>query len=703
MNLRSIILNKVTASKLIFLTVALTVLVIFSLKLPVLTGPSPPVAKQGVLDLTEWDFETDGSISLNGEWEFHWKQLLDPEDFPKNRMSAAGEWFVVPNAWDSYQLGSNTLPRNGYATYRLVIKTGNSGGSYGFKVPRIDTAYRFWINGKEIAVVGKPGRDAASVKAVLMSQPLFYQAEAGELQIIIQASDFHWHKGGIIEPIKMGSQKQISEDWNLQTGYELFLAGGILLMSLYHLGLFLLRRQEHFNFYFGAFCFFVSLRLLMSGTAYLAIIIPVLYNTNIAFRIVIPCILLAIPSLFSYFGALYQDEINPLYPRISRVVGLISTIVFLLLPTNLGWPILPLNLFFLVLICGYLFVRLLQAVKNKKVASRWFFFGFLVLSVSISNDILISFGLIQTRTLTSFGLFILIASQAFVLSRQYLETYRNIELLSEENQTMNKTLNEHNLKLEQQVQDRTLKLYQSLESAEKAKKAAEHANRTKDVFLANISHELRTPMQGIVGFSDLGLKSPGKISGQKARFYFSEILNSSKRLMPLLDNLLDLSKLEFGKEHYQFDSMNMAVTVTIALKELNALLREKNISVTLNSENSPRDIVADEAKILQVIINILSNAIKFAGPHSDIQVEIKDLDNEVMLSIRDNGVGIPEKEKESIFEAFIQSSRTDTGAGGTGLGLAICKRIVEDHQGKIWAENNEEDGANFIFKLPHHP
>ena len=246
-----------------------------------------------------------------------------------------------------------------------------------------------------------------------------------------------------------------------------------------------------------------------------------------------------------------------------------------------------------------------------------------------------------------------------------------------------------------------------------AKEEAEIANIAKSEFLANISHELRTPMHGILSFSKFGIDKLDKISEEKKLDYFKKIRTSGERLMILLDNLLDLSKLEAGKEVYKMESINILQVVEDVVSERESIWKEKKLEIKTDESLASTTIRCDKRKVEQVIRNLLSNAIKFTPKDKHVAISMssgelqlgqrstdKKVVSALIVSVKDEGVGIPENELESVFDKFIQSSKTKTGAGGTGLGLAICKEIIIAHNGKIWAENNPEGGATFSFMLP---
>ena len=240
--------------------------------------------------------------------------------------------------------------------------------------------------------------------------------------------------------------------------------------------------------------------------------------------------------------------------------------------------------------------------------------------------------------------------------------------------------------VERKVQERTIDLEKALSA--------------KTEFLNNISHEIRTPVHGFTSVSEGLVEQWNFLNEEKKIRYIQDIANNAKRLGSLVGNLLDMSKFTSGKMVMDFKQIDLNKEIKNIIEECNILyLVHKNIHMNYH-DNGEILLIADQERIAQVLRNLFFNAIKFTPDGGSINAVIEVYnDNIVHFSLTDTGIGIPEGEVQEIFEPFMQSSRTKNKSGGTGLGLGICKKIVEAHDGKIWAVSNLK-GSTFNFTLP---
>ena len=246
-----------------------------------------------------------------------------------------------------------------------------------------------------------------------------------------------------------------------------------------------------------------------------------------------------------------------------------------------------------------------------------------------------------------------------------------------------------------EVQLRTL-----LEEVTAAKEKAEAANHSKSEFLANMSHELRTPLHGILSFAAFGEKNAAAAKPEKITEYFHKIQNSGKILLNLLNNLLDLAKLESGKMIFEFQRTNVCSLLGKVADEFTSLVSERGLTIDYAEPDGKAMANVDRDKFMQVVRNLVSNAVKFSPKGGKIGIGVVQQEHVLQVRVADQGAGIPPAELERIFEEFVQSSTTQKGAGGTGLGLAISRQIVAAHNGKIRAENQPAGGAVFFFEIP---
>lgn len=301
----------------------------------------------------------------------------------------------------------------------------------------------------------------------------------------------------------------------------------------------------------------------------------------------------------------------------------------------------------------------------------------------------------EVRTmLLSNRLITLGGEEYFVTASNDITEKKRIE---EQIQMTNKQLDEQNEKLH--IQAKQL-LQQRQELVEKNREI-ERANQMKSEFLASMSHELRTPLNAVIGFSELMLDGiTGDINDEQQEC-LNDILNSGQHLLELINDVLDLSKVEVGKMEFRPVDLDISDVINEAVQTIKSLLDQKEHTLNILVEKGIGQVYADKSRLRQVLLNLLSNATKFThqGGIIDVTAEIKD--GMCLIGVKDNGIGIKEENQEKIFEVFTQAETIqDETPKGTGLGLTLTRQFLSAMGGKIWVESEYGKGSTFFFTIP---
>ncbi|MBT4502451.1 MAG: 7TM-DISM domain-containing protein, partial [Gemmatimonadetes bacterium] len=265
-------------------------------------GKAPPRAIEGVLDLSDWDFEEDGVVRLNGEWEFYWEQLLESGDFSGERQPARTGFYRVPSLWNDYPIEGKKFPGDGYATFRLKVELGDPQQVHALRIMVMSTAYRIWVDGVFLASNGQVGTSPETSIPQSLPQTVIFRPDGSTADIVLQISNFAHRKGGFWDVVELGVEKQIHQKQKLKQAYEGFLFGSLLIMAFYHFGLFGLRRKDPSTLYFGLFCLLIGARVLVTGECFLIVFFPD-FDWEVAFKIEYLSFYLGVPLFTAFIGS----------------------------------------------------------------------------------------------------------------------------------------------------------------------------------------------------------------------------------------------------------------------------------------------------------------------------------------------------------------------------------------------------------------
>lgn len=622
-----------------------------------------PIISEGLLDLSGWNFETDGIISLKGDWEIYWEQFISPEDFNDRNFSEPAGYIYAPAKWDNYIFQGEKVGGAGYATYRLQIHLSDSDQVLAFKLLTFSTAYKLWINGKLSASVGSIGKSRENMVAEYRPRLVVFRPDSDQLDIVIQISNFHHRNGGIWDTIEFGTGQQIVNKRDRSIAIDLFILGSLFIMALYHFFLFFLRKSDRSLFYFGTICLLWSLNAFVSGE-----IISTAFFQEIDFslflRIEYLSILLSMPLFAFFLNSLFPDEFHRWVLYITVLFFIVVNLIIIVTEETVFTHVNTLAIVFMVIFSLYQLYVLGHALRNQQMGAGWLIVGTISLLITGINDFLYIHFIIFTGSFRSLGLLFYIFSQTYVLSCRFSKAFFRVEEISNELVEKNKFLAQ--------------------------------LDQLKDEFLANTSHELQTPLNGITGLAESMLKgAAGKISKQVEK-NLSIIISSSNRLSRLVDDILDFSRLENRDLQLNRKSVDLRSLSELIVNIFQEANNKKTLKISNRVPSGLPAVFADDDRLQQILYNLIGNAIKFTDD-GEINVTAKVDKGKVRVFVSDTGIGISQEQQERIFSPFTQ---VEPNVKGTGLGLGITKHLVELHDGSLQLHSQIGIGSQFSFTLP---
>ncbi len=643
------------------------------------TPAGAPRADKGQLDLSSWDFKDDGIVKLDGEWEFYFGQLVHPPDLTGHTDIQMTSFMHVPGVWNTATGTERSLPPKGCATYRLQVRMPDFSSQYAFRILDAATAYRVYVNGRPVVENGRVSCTKGNAKAMYHPQVALLPPDIcdtgtnGEryLDIVVHVSNHHHIKAGLWESIRLGPANQIVDNRMRRVNIVIAVLSVIMIMVLYHLGLYVLRRRDPSTLLFGLMGLILMTRELVMGERMLVQWIPA-----IDFQL-----LSKIEYIASYtnitFIALFVSSLFPGdMPRWMRNAYIAIGVCIALLVSTMPMDVyaharILYDLFILgggIVIIGVIIRSIIRGRNEAYIA----LVGMLGLYGTAINDVLYNNLVINTFNMASLGLVFYIFSQSFLLSRRFSHAFTTVETLSHELVEKNRELT-------------------AMDSM-------------KDEFLANTSHELRTPLNGIIGILDSVLDGTVGSLTPRQRQNLSLVNVSARRLATLVNDILDFSKMKNGSITLQQKPVDLYSLTDLVLMIQEPLASARNITLVNNVDPELPPVMGDENRIQQVLHNLVGNSIKFT-PSGSVEVFAEYFEPAwknpyIALRVKDTGIGIPIHRQHEIFDSFVQGDGSVSREyGGTGLGLAVSKKLVELMGGEISVESEEGRGSVFSVTL----
>ncbi|ATW25034.1 ATP-binding protein [Candidatus Formimonas warabiya] len=623
--------------------------------------PSP---HQGILDLSAWKPTQNGLINLSGEWEFYWQKLLSYHNLHHSNLKP-DLLAEVPEVWNGYQINGKSCPGFGYATYRLKIQNAQEGQALAIRMPTVSAAYNLYINDRLIASNGRVAADKQGYLPEYRPMLAEFIPPSQNFEIILQVANFSYARGGVWNPIFLGSAENVGK-YDKTIGYkDMFLVGAFLIMAIFYLCIFFMRKEGMSSLYFTLLCLIAISMTIIYGDYVINRILPWAgYHVIVAIDYVVTT--WAPIALVFLMGELFPEQTAPKLKKLFAIYAAFILLIVLVFPIHIYTILLYPLQFIGLAMAAYAVVCVAMAYAKNKRDSALILAGALIVTLGGIHDVLYHDNIISSYfgELSSFGFLIFLFLNAFILARRFSEAFKDAQMLSE----------------------KLMKL-----------------DKLKDEFLANTSHELRTPLNAMINIAEVVSRGTEGAVNQNQKAALALITSSGKRLSNLIDDILDYAKLKNLDLQMNFQTVNLKRVAESVINVLGRLNGTESVQMLLDIPKDLPHIYADENRLLQILYNLIGNALKFTEA-GYIRVSAAKAGDRVEVCVADTGTGIPEDKLDIIFESFQQLEASLTrSSGGTGLGLSITKYLVEAHSGKVRVESKMGEGSKFYFSMPVAP
>ncbi|MBN2893775.1 MAG: SpoIIE family protein phosphatase [Bacteroidales bacterium] len=453
--------------------------------------------EKGKIDLSDWDFDTQGSIDLRGEWEFYWQKFYTSEDFKEKNIQPEN-YIIVPSLWNKQKVDSQIIGSDGYGTLRLKIKIKEGNRILALRINRIETSYKLFINGELVKQIGTPGIDKQSTNPYWNPTNVEFICDTTDLEIILQIANYHHKKIGTSGTILLGNIDTITKKSNKINYFNIFLIGVLLIISLYHFGLFILRREDSPSLFFAIFCISTAFVSFFFGDVMMGKIFPWI-SWKISVNVLFLSYYSGIFSFTLFINSIFKKHFNQkiIYGLMS--VQIIFALITIFTPVKVfSYLMMPFQISALFTLLFLMFGLIIAAIKKDEGA----IFSALALVILIAtaiNDILLDQILIKSTYLLSLGTFTFVFLQSFTISLRFSRLFTTNKELTVELEDINKTL-------ENKVKERTVKIEQQKEElvvqADNLIEINEELNQQKEELMAQ-SESLEKANKDISKKSDL--------------------------------------------------------------------------------------------------------------------------------------------------------------------------------------------------------
>ncbi|WP_240041210.1 ATP-binding protein [Paenibacillus ginsengarvi] len=624
-----------------------------------------PVAHKGVLDLSGWDFDREGLVKLDGEWEFYEGKLLEPADFNQD-MRREAAYFQVPGTWKG-KIAGGGMDRKGFGTYRLKIIVPAADEVFGLKMRSVRMANRLYINGKPEGESGRPTSIAETFRAGNTPYITFFHTNTREIDIVIQVANHVFVTGGIVNSIPFGQHSDMTRMNAIQLGTDIAMILVLGMFGSYHLCLYWIGRREKTYVLSGLYLLILIVQKSLYGEKILQRMLPDL-PFELAYKLLDISEFSSAVLIIIFFCSVDARLMS--VRTMKRVLAplILYIAAVLTMPYRIHISVKYLFFLYLGVAIVYMIGKMLylyaksRGQTSKRREQLLFIGGIVSLLVFLVDGSLYAENIVPTDLVGKIGVISFIIFMNILLAVRFSNAYEHAEKLT------------HQLTV---------------------------SNQLKDEFLTNTSHEIKTPLHGIMNMTSHLLEDEDGNLTAKQKQNLWLVKDTATKLSMLIRDLIDVTRLKRGDLRLTQAVVDVRVAAQIVCDVLQFELAGKPVRL-VNQVQSDVWVLADENRLRQVLYNLLHNAIK----HTDqgtIKVMAGAEGQIVYIVVEDTGTGIPGDRRESIFEYFepTDGPLPQDGYTGMGVGLYISRKLVERMGGNIrvaWSEPGK--GTSMMFSLP---
>ncbi len=663
--------------------------------------------KDGIVDLSDYSFVDEEIAEISGYADFYHNRFLSTNEIEHTNCQPVK--LLIERSWDHSVQGANRRLVDGYGTYhfKVIIPKQYVGEVFVLKTKYYNAyASVIEVNGVAVChngVLGTSGDDVAYKPGRRLEFKPFV-VKNNVLDVVVKVANFTRFRGGIWSKIEFGPANDMIQKLERQVVFDAIAVSGLFIMFVYHfvlsfmIGQFDSDRRVDINgvrltgkvknfmrqltafdrvaFYFSLLCLIYALDYSLQNSMFFFVLLP-----NIDFYTILPfqqaLNYMIAPVFGAFFYAMFPHEVSK---RVIKLLVVMTSVILVML--FLTWGdiqkyIFKYHQFYLLLCAIYALYAIFKAIVNKRLGAVLFAFSLGVLISFSIVDLLAVFGLIKMVVLHAYGFLFFTFVISFIQGRRITHLLRN-------NIRLSRSLKKLNADLEGLVDIRTQELNRSLL----------RLKRLSD-FKADMSHmlvhDLKSSLQTVVHANTLVHQPKGVKSIQQAGY----------NMLNLVQNVLDVYKYENARMDLALSPIDVSSMVKEAVEEIRFIAQQKSLWVDM-SLCLPYTVMADDAVLRRVIVNLLANAVQYSPVNGQISIKTSGNDHQLLeLSILNQGPEVPKEKQQLIFERFGQGEKRSARVlGSTGLGLAFCKMAIEAHNGKMGVESEQGQDVRFYFTVP---